>query len=233
MSNILVKNKDIVVPGEELASGMDYLPSSGAYREGEFILSSQLGIVAMDGRLIKVIPLSGRYLPKIGDTVIGNVVGINFGGWTIDIGCAYSANLSIRDIPEYVERGAELEKFYNFGDVIVAKITNVTRSKAIDLSTKGPGLKKIIGGKILSITPSKVPRVIGKSGSMVSMIKEKTNCHVLVGQNGVVWIKGENTTDEAFVTQAILKIEKESHIEGLTDSIKNLLESRPGKEAAK
>lgn len=233
MSNLIVKNKDIVVPGEELATGMDYLPSSGAYRDGDFILSSQLGVVATDGRLVKVIPLSGRYLPKIGDTVIGQVTGINFGGWTIDIGCAYSANLSLRDIPEYVERGAELEKFYNFGDVIMAKITNVTRSKAIDLSTKGPGLRKLLGGKIIYITPSKVPRVIGKNGSMVSMIKEQTKCHINVGQNGIVWIKGENVIDEAFVTKALLKIEHESHIEGLTDSIKHLLETSGKKEVAK
>jgi exosome complex component RRP4 len=86
---------------------------------------------------------------------------------------------------------------------------------------------------MIYITPSKVPRVIGKNGSMVSMIKEQTKCQINVGQNGIVWIKGENVLDEAFVTKALLKIEHESHIEGLTDSIKNLLETSSRKEVAK
>jgi len=231
MSNLLANNKDIVVPGEELAKGMDYLPSTGTYRQGELILSSQLGLVATDGRFIKVIPLSGRYIPKPGDLVIGEIVGMTFGGWIVDIGCAYQANLSIRDVPEYVEKGAKLEQFYDFGDLVVAKVVNVTRSKSIDLSTKGPGLRKISGGKIISISPSKVPRVIGKNGSMISMIKEKTNSRVIVGQNGKAWVKGEDPADEAFVTKIVLKIEKESHKEGLTDSIKSLLEKTKDKSA--
>ena len=70
MSKLLVKDKDIVVPGESLAEGMDYLPGNGTYREGDKILASQLGLVAVDGRAIKLIALSGKYLPKRGDTII-------------------------------------------------------------------------------------------------------------------------------------------------------------------
>ncbi len=39
MGKLLVKEKEIVVPGETLAEGMDYLPGSGTYREGEKILA--------------------------------------------------------------------------------------------------------------------------------------------------------------------------------------------------
>ena len=42
--SILVKERDIVVPGQELADGMDYLPSEGAFREGDKIISSKLGL---------------------------------------------------------------------------------------------------------------------------------------------------------------------------------------------
>jgi exosome complex component RRP4 len=233
MSELLVKNKDIVVPGDELARGIDYLPSTGTYRQGELIISSNLGMAVLDGRFVKVIPLSGKYFPKTGDVVVGSVKGMTFSGWIVDIGCAYSANLSIRDIPEYVERGVDLEQYYDFSDVLAAKITKVTRSKNIDLSTKGPGLKKLIGGKIITITPSKVPRLIGKNGSMVSMIKEKTNTNIVVGQNGRVWIKGENLNDENLVTRVILKIEQESHLDGLTDEIKNILEKERKESDAK
>jgi len=73
----------------------------------------------------------------------------------------------------------------------------------------------------LTITPSKVPRLIGKQGSMIELIKNKTNCQIIVGQNGVVWIKGEQ---EGLAAKAILTIENESHISGLTDKITAMLE---------
>jgi exosome complex component RRP4 len=65
-----------------------------------------------------------------------------------------------------------------------------------------------------------VPRLIGKEGSMINIIKEKTGTIIRVGQNGVVWISGENV-DKAI--KAIKTIEEKSHIIGLTDEITKLL----------
>lgn len=225
MGKLLVKNKDIVVPGEELAVGMDFLPAGGAFRENDKIIASQLGLVSVSGRLIKLIPLTGRYNPKSGDTVIGKVTDISFSGWYIDIGYAYEANLSLRDATsEYINKGVDLTQYYNFGDVVAAKVVKVTRAKVVDLTMKGPGLRKLRGGKIIEVTPSKVPRIIGKQGSMISIIKEMTNCKIIVGQNGKVWIQGTPEM-EIVATEAIMKIEQESHTDGLTDKVKNLLEN--------
>ena len=226
MTKLLVKEKEIVVPGEEIAEGMDYLPSSGTYREKDKIISNKLGIININKNIIKVIPLAGRYMPKIDDVVIGRVIEIGFYGWSVDIGSAYPATLSIRDSTEFIDKGEDLTKYYNYSDLIAAKIIRVARYNSIDITTKGPGLRKLIGGKIIEVTPSKVPRMIGKQGSMISMIKDATGCNILVGQNGRVWLKGKNLETEDLVTKIIMKIEEESHIDGLTDKIKNLLESK-------
>lgn len=226
MGELKAKDRDVAVPGEVLAVGMDFLPTTGTFREGDKIIASQLGLVNINGRLIKLVPLTGKYIPKRGDTIIGKIVDMGFSGWYVDIGCAYEASLSIRDIPEFVERGADLTQYYNFGDIIAARVTNVTRSKAIDLSMKGPGLRKLRGGKLIEVTPTKVPRIIGKEGSMVSMIKESTNCRIIVGQNGIVWIEGTDPENETIATEAILKVEREAHTEGLTEKIKGFLDSR-------
>lgn len=223
---MLVKEKDIVVPGEELASGIDYLPSNGTYRENEKIIASQIGLVSLDGKVIKIIPLSGRYIPKRNDMVIGKIVNMSFSGWLVDVGYAYEANLSLKEATsEYVERGADLTRFYDFGDLIVAKVLNVTKSKFIDLTMKGLGLRKLRSGRILEVTPTKVPRIIGKQGSMISMIKEATGCNITVAQNGRVWIQGE-PEKELLAANAIIKIDKESHTEGLTEKVKNILEAK-------
>ncbi len=221
MSELLVKQKDIVVPGQELAVGMDFLPAYGSYRDGDKIIANCVGLANIDGRLIKIIPLSGKYSPKRGDTVVGRVVDMSFSNWYVDIGCANDAVLSSRETGGYVDRGADLTKIYNFGDYIVAEISKVTRG-VIEITTRGPGLRKLGSGRIIKVNPTKVPRIIGKQGSMVTLIKDKTGCRITVGQNGLVWIQGE-PDKEMKALEAIKIIEKKAHLEGLTDEITKFL----------
>src|SRR3989338_4783650 len=80
----LIKDKDIAVPGEKLAQGMGYLPGQGTYRDGEYIVAGTLGLASIEARTIKLINLSGRYIPKRGDTIICKVVDVNFSGWRLE-----------------------------------------------------------------------------------------------------------------------------------------------------
>lgn len=220
---LIVEDKSIVVPGEELASGMDYLPTSGTYRDGDTIVAARLGILQVDGRLLKIIPLSGKYLPKRGDIIIAKVIDITLNGWRCDINSAYSALLSMKDgTSEFIARGADLTRYYTFGDYLITGVTNVTSQNIVDLTLKGPGLKKLGDGRVISIDPNKVPRVIGKAASMVTLIKEATGCRISVGQNGVIWLQG-TPESEVVAVNAIRKIEAESHTSGLTDRIKAFL----------
>ena len=225
MSELKVKEKDIVVPGEILAEGMDFLPSNGTYRFKDKILAKKIGIIRTEGKVLKLIPLSGKYLPKTHDIIIGKVTDVNFSGWSLNTNSAYQAMLSMKDATsEYIRRGADLTRFYDIGDYIVTQIINVTSQNLIDLTMKGPGLRKLREGRIISINPHKVPRVIGKQGSMVNMIKQATGCQIIVGQNGIIWLQG-NSDGEILAVKAIKKIEEESHISGLTDKIQKFLDN--------
>mgnify|MGYP001610594667 CR=1 FL=1 len=226
MSKTLVKDKSISVPGETLAIGMDILPGIGTYRDGERIVAIRLGLVLIDGRAIKLIPLSGRYTPKTHDTIICKVIDVGFNGWRLDTNSAYSAMLSIKDATsEFIARGANLTQYYDLGDHIVCKIINVTTQKLIDVTMRGPGLRKLKGGRVIEVDPNKVPRIIGKQGSMIVIIKDATKCNIIVGQNGLIWIDGE-PINELLAIQTIRKIEKESHLSGLTDKIKEYLNKK-------
>ncbi|MEK6940359.1 MAG: exosome complex RNA-binding protein Rrp4 [Nanoarchaeota archaeon] len=222
---LLVKERDVAIPGDELAEGMDNLPAQGSYRDGDKIIANQLGVVTIQGRLIRIVPLRGRYEAKAGDLVIGKVVNIGFSSWSIDISTAYDAQISLKEgTSDYVERGSDLTQYYDFGDLVVAKITNVSTGKLVDLTMKGPGLRKLVGGRTLIVASSKVPRIIGKQGSMITMIKDYTGCRISVGQNGIVWLSGSDNKSEALAIEAIELIQKEAHTEGLTERIKELLE---------
>ena len=223
---ILVKDKTLVVPGEELAEGMDYLPGNDVFREGEKLIAMKLGLVTISGRFVKIVSLVGSYIPKKDDIVLGKIVTMGFSGWRVDFGWAFEGNLALRDgSTEFIEKNADLSQYYDYGDWIVCQITNVTSSgRFIDLTMKGPGLRKLGIGRIIKVSSSKVPRIIGKQGSMISLIKESTGCKISVGQNGIIWLLGEHLEKELLAVQAIQKIEAESHILGLTDRIKAFLE---------
>lgn len=224
MSELLVQERDVVVPGEALAEGMDYLPGDNTYRENEKIYSKVLGLTSVSGRVLKITPLSGPYLPKAGDKIIARVMDITISGWRFDTATAWSALLNVRDATtRFVRKEEDLSKMMAIGDYAVVMITNVTSQNLIDLTMKEPGLHPISGGRIIRINSQKVPRVIGKKGSMITLIKDKTGCEITVGQNGLIWVKG-SSEGELKAEKAIKLIEAKSHLEGLTEKMEKYLE---------
>lgn len=224
MGEILIKNMEIVVPGEVLAKGMDLVPDNGTFRKNEDIVSSIVGLSSIEGRLVKVIPLTGRYMPKTGDYVIGKITGIKFSSWTVDINSPYEGSLGMsKGVEEFIDPVEDdLSDFYDINDKIYIKVLSVGKNKQIQLTMKDEKARKLTGGKIIEIDPAKVPRVIGRRGSMVKMITRNTKCDVLVGQNGRIWVSGPQENIR-LVTRIIKRIEKEAHVKGLTDRIEKML----------
>jgi len=220
--------REIVIPGETIVSGDDYLAGEWTRKEGKNILASRFGLADKSGRLVKVIPLSGAYMPRKGNVVIGKVLDITFNGWIMDIDAPYQSFLSLTECSKFVNKN-DLAECYNIGDMIAVKVLSVKR-KGIDLTSKGRNLGKLEGGMTMHINSNKVPRVIGKEGSMINLIKNASNCDITVGQNGVIWIRGNKIEDELFAEKAIIFVTEKSFIEGLTEKTKEWLEKNKGKE---
>ena len=220
----MAENRKIVIPGETIAKGDDYLPGEGTEKRGEEIVALRFGLAEETNRLVKIIPLSGAYLPRRGNIVIGSVENITFNGWVINIGTADSAFLSIMEIPRYVNK-SEMDEVMDIGDGVVGKIFTINK-RGIDLTIKGRGLGKIEEGIIIKINPNKVPRIIGKEGSMIKMIKDETGCEITVGQNGLIWIKGDKIENEIYAKEAILFVTEKSFLKGLTEEVKEWFSGR-------
>lgn len=219
------RSRRIVIPGEIIASGSSYLPGEGTRREGNDVSATRFGVLEMDDRLVKVVALSGTYIPRKGNVVIGRVDDITFNGWLMDINSPYNSFLPIMECKGFISKRDDLSLIYNYGDMVVAKVVGV-KSKGVDLSTKERGFDKLEDGLIVSVNSNKVPRVIGKQGSMVNLIKDLTGCDVVVGQNGVIWIKGDNIDSELLAKEAVNLIAEKSLVEGLTEKVKEFLEKR-------
>ena len=216
-----MEERKIIVPGETIVKGEEYLPGDGTMRDNEEIVAVKFGLADISDKLVRVIPLSGVYFPRRGNTIIGEVIDINDNGWVIDFGGSRTAFLSISEYPSYVNRD-ELQDIFDFGDMVLAKVVNI-KSRGIDLTVKMRGLGKLKEGMIIKINPYKVPRVIGKEGSMISIIKTQTNCDIIVGQNGYVWIKGQTIEDELDAKKSIKFICDNSYKDGLTDKIQEFI----------
>ncbi len=221
-----VDNSKIVLPGELVQKGIDYLAGQGTYRDGESIKSKYLGILKKQDYSLRVIPLSGEYVPAVGDFVIGEIEFVSFMSWKIYLSDAYKATLPVSMVDKFIEKGEDLSNHYKRGDLVFVRIDSISRDMDITLSMKDRNARKLFGGRIIRITSAKVPRVIGKKGTMVGIIKEKTGCTITVGQNGLIWVKGEN---EDLVAEAIDMIDKHSHESGLTDRVAKYLDSKLAK----
>ncbi len=216
---IYVENKDLVIPGQVLSDD-EYYSGRGTFKENGKICSSLIGLVSLRNKKIRVIPLKSKYVPKKGDVVIGKINDVRFSMWDVDINSPYSGILPAFEV--FGREKKELNKVYDVGDVLFLRVVDVDEIKKAKLGLKGRGMGKFKGGIIVDIAPTKVPRLIGKKGSMINMIKDKTKCKIVVGQNGLVWVKGDEDMEQ--LTRNIIHlIEAEAHTSGLTNKIKNKL----------
>lgn len=226
-SETALMKRELVLPGE-LLDVKNLRPGVGTFYENGKIYASLLGIKKVRAGYINVITLGGKYIPRVDDVVVGIVIDIGPSHWLIDINSPYLATLHVNEVLWRVEFG-DTAKYLNVNDVILCNILTVDEVKRVQVTMKDRSLKKLTEGQIVEISPSKVPRVIGKKGSMISLIKNYTGCRMFVGQNGRIWLDGD--TDSMIpAVQSIKMIEEESQIHGLTDAVENLLKKSTGKK---
>jgi len=218
--------REVFLPGDEVG-GENQKSGYGTYREDGKIYSSHVGVRTGRNEFVNIIPLGGKYNPRPGDQVIAYIEEIGPTYWMTNINSPYPAPLHVNDTPWKVNFG-DTAKYLEINDVIIAVISSVDEIKHVQISMKEHGHRRVNSGSIVEITPSKVPRVIGKGGSMISLIKNTANCRLFVGQNGRIWIDGEEEAIELAI-RAIEMIERESHSFGLTEKVNTFLEEEAAK----
>ena len=214
------RDRVLVLPGEELPS-RGLKPGPGTYRVGGKVYASQLGLLSPKPPLISVVPLSGRYLPKPGDRVVGTVTDVQSTFWLLDIGAPSWAPLHMTGTPWKVDIG-EADRFLRVGDAVVVRVENLDATGRIGVTMLGEDLGKLEGGTLVRISPARVPRLVGRGGSMIATITRHTNAEVAIGQNGRVWIGGEPEAIRR-VSEVLRMIEENGPRSGLTDRVERFL----------
>jgi exosome complex component RRP4 len=215
-------DRTLVLPGEEIAS-RGLRPGPGTYRVGGKVYASVLGLLSPRPPFVRVVPLSGRYIPQPGDDVIGTVTDVQGTFWLLDIGAPRWAPLHMTGTPWKIEIG-ETDQYLRVGESVMVQVENLDPTGRIGVTMNGEGLGKLEGGTIVSISPARVPRVVGRGGSMIQTILQRTGAKIAVGQNGRIWVGGDAVAIER-VREVLRMIDEEGHRHGLTDRVDTYLRS--------
>jgi exosome complex component RRP4 len=213
-----------VIPGDKIVDG-NFRPLMNVIRIGNSIISTRIGIAEAGRDGIKVIPLSGVYIPRINDIVIGKIVDRSSLSWDVDINSCFSAHLPAQDVfgRDFSPARDDMSRELATGDLITARIIAFDRTRDPMLTVQDRDLGKIPRGESLRISATRVPRLIGKRGSMIQTIEQATQTRVIIGQNGVVVVTGRNQGGIDLAVKAIKVVEEEAHTSNLTQRIKALL----------
>src|SRR3989442_10110198 len=115
--------REVVIPGD-LLNGHGLKPGSGTFNEGGRIYAARLGIVSERDGLVSVIPLSGRYIPRSRDVIIGKITDLGPSHWLADIHSPYPPPLNRKETPWEGEFG-DTDRYPRVGDVIIGEIGSV------------------------------------------------------------------------------------------------------------
>ncbi|HJT50238.1 MAG TPA: exosome complex RNA-binding protein Rrp4 [Nitrososphaeraceae archaeon] len=213
-----------VVPGDKIVEG-NFRPLMNVIKVGSSIIATRIGIAESGREGIKVIPLSGVYIPRVNDIVIGKITDHSSLSWEVDVNSCFSGHLPAQDVfgrdfsPARDDMGRQLAT----GDLIAARIIAFDRTRDPMLTIQDKDLGKIPRGELLKISPTRVPRLIGKRGSMIQTIEQATQTRILIGQNGIVVVMGRNLDGTKLAIRAIRMVEEEAHTANLTQRVKVLL----------
>lgn len=220
-----MSESQFVLPGDVIVTG-DYRPEQNVILDGDRLMSTAVGFSEIEDNLVTVTPLTGLYTPKTDDLVIGKIVSHNALSWEVDINSYYSGILTAFDIfgKDYSASRDDLSLKLNTCDVILARIANVGSRDPL-LTIIGENLGKIDSGELVKISPTKIPRLIGKHGSMIQSIEASTNATITVGQNGLIVVSCDETNGLLKALAAIRMVDEQAHLVNLTDKVKKMLES--------
>jgi len=215
-----------VLPGDVISNGSSSLKQN-VILEGDKLVSTTIGFTEINDGAVDVIALTGLYTSAVDDLVIGKIVSHNSLSWEVDINSSYRAMLPASDIfgKDYSPSRDDLSLKLIIGDIVLARIVNSDSRRPL-ITINGQNLGKIDDGELIKISPAKVPRLIGKHGSMIQSIEESTGASITIGQNGWVIFKSDNPISLKNAIASIKMADLILHDDNLEEKIQNMLDEK-------
>ena len=216
-----MSQNQFVLPGDVIVTG-DYTPEQNVILDGDRIMSTAIGFSEIKDNLVTVTSLTGFYAPKTDDLVIGKIISHNALSWEVDINSYYSGILTASDTfgKDYSPSRDDLSLKLQTGDVILARIVNMGSRDPL-ITINGENLGKIDSGELIKISPTKISRF---TESILQTIQASTNAIITIGQNGLIILKCEDSTDLKKVNASIKMIVRAQHDVNIEEKIQKFLD---------
>lgn len=179
------------------------------------IVAAISGLVEVTDCVVSVRGLSPRYLPEVGDVVVGRIVDVAGNRWRVDLGALQDAIMMLSSVTEpggiLRRKGRDdelsMRKIFKEDDVVVAEVQRVSPDGLISLHTRtAEKYGKMSGnGSLVKVKPSLIRRTRHQFRTFI-----KYGVHLVVGMNGAVWVE---LATRAQVDEAVAILKKLAHDE--------------------
>ena len=211
----------LVIPGEVIQDSAKMNPGCGLIKSPEGLVVTRLGNLNENNGTLHVSPINATYMPRSGDLVIGYVEAVQSNLWFLDVAGPFNALLPMSLAPWKVEFG-DARNHMDVGEAVLARAQEVDESHSVVCTMKGVGLRKISEGHIVEIPVQQIPNLRGEGGSRIQQIKNASDCRIIVGENGRVWIDGDSSGIK-IAAKAIAIISEKGHMDNVDDSLAAVL----------
>ncbi|TIB82513.1 hypothetical protein E3Q06_03404 [Wallemia mellicola] len=180
----------LTAPGEIIASSSAYMHGHGTYVNDGNIISQMSGVVERVNKLVSVRPLKHKYLPQVGDLVIGRIVEVQAKRWKVNINAASDAVLMLSSInlPGGVQRRKlesdelQMRNFFTEGDLCVAEVQSFFHDGSVSLHTRSLKYGKLRNGTLATVQPNLMRRLKSHFYTL------PVNVDLIIGLNGRIWV---------------------------------------------
>tara|TARA_Y100000589_G_scaffold92448_1_gene87265 strand:- start:81 stop:767 length:687 start_codon:yes stop_codon:yes gene_type:complete len=212
----------LVTPGMVVGPSSGKRAGSGMIAENNEFIATRVGWLNEQNNVVSVQPINSAYMPRSGDLIIGFVAEVRNNLWFFDVNGPFQALLPMSLAPWKVEFGAARQHL-GIGDAALARIQEVDETHNMVLTMKGVGLRRLNEGAVVSIPVNLIDTLRGDNNSTLSRIRDATDCRIIVGDNGRVWIHGD-TEAMHVARQLILTLNQEGHkktFQGAVEALEN------------
>ncbi|KAF5124728.1 hypothetical protein DV495_003852 [Geotrichum candidum] len=215
-----VNNTNIVTPGELVTDETTWMRGHGTYSKDDKTYSSVAGSIVRVNKLLSVKPLRGRYIPVIGEHVVGRVTEVGNKRWKVHIGANQEAVLMLGSVnlPGGVLRRKsetdelQMRKFLKEGDLLNAEVQSLYADGSASLHTRSLRYGKLRNGYFLSVPSSLIIR------SKLHSYHLPDNIDCILGVNGYIWLSKRTKASAAQTNNvSITRLEEEAGLEIYSD----------------
>ncbi|CED83027.1 Exosomal 3'-5' exoribonuclease complex, subunit Rrp4 [Phaffia rhodozyma] len=183
-------SSNFTTPGSTITSSSLFMRGHGTYVSGDKVVSSVTGKVERVNKLVSVRPLRARFIPEVGDLVVGRITEVAAKRWKVDTGSRQDAVLMLSSVnlPGGVQRRKlesdelQMRLFFEEGDLLVAEVQTLMGDGTMSLHTRSLRYGKLKNGTLITLPPALVPRLKSHFQTLPCGVD------LILGLNGYIWI---------------------------------------------